>query len=148
MKVLIDTNILIDYFAKRTGYYETARKILTLCINGELSAAIAANSILNVFYILRKEYTSEERREMLLQLSKVIDIVEIDTDKIISALNREDFKDFEDCIQDECAVFYEAEYIITRNVGDFTTSEVKAIFPTDFLELLKNKTEGSRERTD
>ena len=138
MRVLIDTNVLIDYLAKKNGYYEDARRIISSCSDGELQAAMAASSVLNTFYILRKEYT-EERREMLLELSKMIDIVGIDTDKIISALNREDFKDFEDCVQDECAEFYGAEYIITRNVGDFANSRVKAVLPTDFLQIRENQ---------
>ena len=139
MRVLIDTNVLIDYLAKKNGYYEDARRIISSCSDGELQAAMAASSVLNTFYILRKEYTIEERREMLLELSKMIDIVGIDTDKIISALNREDFKDFEDCVQDECAEFYGAEYIITRNVGDFANSRVKAVLPTDFLQIRENQ---------
>ena len=65
MRVLIDTNVLIDYLAKRNGYYEDARKIISLCSDGKLQAAMAASSVLNTFYILRKEYTIEERREML-----------------------------------------------------------------------------------
>ena len=138
MRVLIDTNVLIDYLAKRAGYYEDARKIISSCSDGKLQAAMAASSVLNTFYILRKEYTIEERREMLLELSKMIDIVGIDTDKIISALAREDFKDFEDCVQDECAEFYGAEYIITRNIGDFANSRVKAVLPMDFLQLREN----------
>lgn len=135
MRVLIDTNVLIDYLAKRAGYYKDARKIISSCCDGKFQAAMAASSVLNAFYILRKEYTIEERRKMLLELSKMIDIVGIDTDKIISALNREDFKDFEDCVQDECAEFYDAEYIITRNVGDFANSRVKAVLPTEILQL-------------
>ena len=135
MKILIDTNVLIDYLAKRNGYYENARKIMVMCSSGEISAAMAANSVLNAFYILRKEYGTDERREMLLELSKMVDIVGIDSEKIISALEREDFSDFEDCVQDECACFYGADYIVTRNVKDFTSSRVEAVLPSDFLQV-------------
>ena len=47
---------------------------------------------------------------------------------------RNDFPDFEDCLQDECAAQNHADYIITRNTGDFSNSNVPAITPSDFLE--------------
>ena len=47
---------------------------------------------------------------------------------------RNDFPDFEDCLQDECAAQSHADYIITRNTDDFSNSNVPAITPSDFLE--------------
>ena len=54
------------------------------------------------------------------------------------ALLRNDFNDFEDCLQDECTKQVFADYIITRNISDFLTSEIPAISPSDFLEEWKN----------
>ena len=45
----------------------------------------------------------------------------------------EDFSDFEDCLQMECARDYGAKYIVTRNIADYEKSEIKAISPSDFL---------------
>ena len=45
------------------------------------------------------------------------------------------FADFEDCLQMECAKTYGAEYIVTRNVGYYKSSEIKAISPKDFFKL-------------
>ena len=47
---------------------------------------------------------------------------------------RNDFPDFEDCLQDECAAQSHADYIITRNTDDFSNSNVLAITPSDLLE--------------
>ena len=46
----------------------------------------------------------------------------------------EDFSDFEDCLQMECARDYGAKYIVTRNIADYEKSEIKAISPSDFLK--------------
>lgn len=46
----------------------------------------------------------------------------------------EDFSDFEDCLQMECAMDYGAKYIVTRNIADYEKSEIKAISPSDFLK--------------
>jgi len=58
----------------------------------------------------------------------------IDSFKILSALSNEDFSDFEDCLQEECAFAISADYIVTRNTKDFASSRVPVIPPDKFLE--------------
>ena len=53
----------------------------------------------------------------------------------MNALDNANFKDFEDCLQDECAAAVHADYIITRNAKDFMYSRVKAVTPEEFLKL-------------
>lgn len=53
---------------------------------------------------------------------------------MLHALERNDFPDFEDCLQDECAAQNNVDYIITRNINDFSSSNVPAITPTEFLK--------------
>lgn len=136
MRVLLDTNILIDYISKRAPYEENARRILQLCMEKEIDGCIAAHSVMNIFYILRKEMSLEERRSFLIDLCKFLTVVGIDKNKIVNALKNDNFSDVEDCLQDECAAAFSAEYIVTRNVNDFENSKVKAITPDEFLELL------------
>lgn len=63
------------------------------------------------------------------------DVEGIDKAKLMAGLQNENFSDFEDCLQMECAKAYGAQYIVTRNVGDYKSSEIKAIMPKDFLRL-------------
>ena len=88
-----------------------------------------------MFFILRKNYNSRERREILSSLFSIFDVEGIDKTKLLFGLQNEDFTDFEDCLQMECARSYGAEYIITRNVNDYKMSEIKAILPKDYLQL-------------
>ena len=74
-------------------------------------------------------------------LSGVLNIVAVsnlDEDDVRSAIEREDFKDFEDCLQDECAINIDADYIITRNTSDFRTSTINAITPEQLLDKMKD----------
>lgn len=134
-KILIDTNVLLDYLLERDSFFEDAKKVILSCADGKAKGCIAAHSISNMFFILRKDYNTKERREVLLNLCKIFDIEGIDKAKLISGLSNEDFSDFEDCLQMECARSYGADYIVTRNVSDYVTSEVKAIEPKDYLKL-------------
>lgn len=133
-RILIDTNVLLDYLLEREPFFEDAKKVILSCIDGKVKGCIAAHSISNMFFILRKDYNAKERREILLNLCKIFDVEGIDKVKLISGLVNEDFADFEDCLQMECAKSYEADYIVTRNVSDYFTSEVRAITPKDYLE--------------
>lgn len=134
-RVLIDTNVLLDYMLAREPYCEDAKKVILSCTEGETKGCIAAHSISNMFFILRKDYTSQERRELLANICKIFDVEGIDRTKLLAGLKNEDFADFEDCLQMECAKSYGAEYIVTRNISDYKSSEIKAILPKDYLEL-------------
>lgn len=134
-RVLVDTNVLLDYLLTREPFYKDAEKIVLACVDGKVKGCIAAHSVSNMFFILRKDYNAEERREALLNLCRIFDIEGIDKAKLLSGLQNGDFSDFEDCLQMECAKAYGAEYIVTRNIDDYKTSEIKAILPKDYLEL-------------
>ena len=133
-KILLDTNILLDYLLMRNPFYNDASEIVKRCVDGNYKGCIAAHSISNMFYILRKTYSIEERREILLSICEIFDVIGIDKIKLIMGLENEDFSDFEDCLQMECAKDYGAKYIITRNIDDYKKSEIKAILPSDFLD--------------
>ena len=90
-------------------------------------------SITNLWYILRKDSTDPERREIINTLLECFEIAEINKTIIQNAINRNNFSDFEDCLQDECAKTYKADYIITRDKDDFTMSLIPTLFPTEFL---------------
>ena len=134
-KILTDTNVLLDYLLTREPFYEDAKKVILKCTEGEVKGCIAAHSIPNMFFILRKDYDAKDRREILCSLCKIFEIEGIDKAKLVSGLENEDFSDFEDCLQMECAKAYGAEYIVTRNVSDYVISEVTAILPEDYLKL-------------
>ena len=134
-RILIDTNVLLDYFLTREPFYEEAKKVILSCIDGNVKGCIAAHSISNMFFILRKDYNAKERREILYNLCKLFDVEGIDKSKLLAGLENEDFSDFEDCLQMECAKAYGADYIVTRNVSDYATSEIRAILPKNYLEL-------------
>ena len=134
-RILVDTNVLLDYLLTREPLYGDAEKIIHGCVDGKAKGCIAAHSISNMFFILRKDYSAEERREVLSSLCSIFDVEGIDKAKLLSGLQNEEFSDFEDCLQMECAKAYKADYIVTRNISDYKTSEIKAVLPKDYLEL-------------
>ena len=133
MRVLVDTDVIMDYIADREPYAEHAYRIIELCIIKKITGCIAAHTVTNLFFILRKELSIQERKATLIKLCKVFTVVGIEITKITAALENDKFSDIEDCLQDECARDFHADYIITRNVKDFVGGNVMAIEPIEFL---------------
>ena len=134
--VLIDTNIFIDVLQDRIPFTDNSQAVIGLVTQKKVKGAVAAHSITNLWYILRKTHSDEERRNYLLSLFEIFDVVSIDKNRLVAALENSNFKDFEDCLQDECAYAINADYIITRKAKDFESSMVKALTPEEFLENL------------
>lgn len=87
MRILLDTNVLLDYFQHREGF-TTSEKILQACADNSVSGFVAAHSFPNMFYILRKFYSDEERREILTNIISLLNVAEISHSIIASALSR------------------------------------------------------------
>ena len=115
---------------------DNAKKILEKCAAREVTGILAAHSIPNMFYIFRKNFSQDERRFLLKKLCNIFKISDLNAKKILAALENEKFVDFEDCLQEECAVESMADYIVTRNPADFANSRVKVILPEKFLKKL------------
>lgn len=138
MQVLVDTNVLLDYLLIREPYAKEAERIIKACQEQVISGSIAAHSITNIFYILRKVYTVDERKSILLDICKLFHVESIDVYKLQNALRNEKFSDFEDGLQEECAITGQVDYIVTRNVKDFESGSVPCITPDKMCEILKN----------
>ena len=135
MKALIDTNIILDVFCKRPDFYEDSAKVFKLCEVKRISGVISALSIPNIMYILRKELDAKKTKEILDNLSLIFSIADLKADDLKKAADM-GFKDYEDAVQSACAARIKANYIITRNIRDFTMSKVAAIKPTELLKRI------------
>ena len=136
MVVLIDTNVILDFLLSREPFYKAASEIMTKCADQELTGYIAIHSIPNLWYILRK-IPETLRREWLQNICSILQVAGASHEDVLKAIENRQFHDFEDCLQDRCAVGVGASYIVTRNVVDFTTSTVPAITPEELLENIR-----------
>lgn len=132
---------LIDYMTERMPFYTEARKTVDLCAESVIDGCIAAHSITDSFYIMRR-YSQDERRELLSQMCDVMSVVGIDGIKLNAAVKNLNFDDIEDCLQSVCAEDCGAEYIITRNFKDFECGKVPPIAPGEFLSRLNDNVNG------
>jgi predicted nucleic acid-binding protein len=135
MVVLVDTNIILDCLTLREPFALESAMALQNCSEGKITGYIAAHSITNSFYILRKLFTSAERKALLFELCGFMEIANVEKPHILNALQNENFDDFEDCLQLECAKAVGAEYIVTRNPVDYVNSDIPIISPHELISL-------------
>ena len=142
LTVLIDTDVLLDFLVQRGPFTKNARLIIQKSQEKKFNAFMAAHSITNIFYVLRRIYTASERKQLLLDICRIISVVETGYDLNLNTLNNNDFDDIEDCLQAECAKAVNADYILTRNIKDYVHSGIPAILPEDFLQKMSVLSRG------
>ncbi|MFA9187649.1 PIN domain-containing protein [Flavobacterium sp. FBOR7N2.3] len=135
VKILIDTDVILDFFFDRIPFSENAAKILSLCESKEITGFVTPVIISNVYYLLRQTAKHEKVIEKLKLLISITEILVIDKHSIIQALHSE-FKDFEDALQNYSAELNkEIDIIITRNTKDYKNSSLSVMTPDNYLKL-------------
>ena len=135
MKVLVDTNIILDVLCNRLEFVEASSKVWKLCELDIIDGFISALSVTNIVYILRKELTPQKTQEMINIITLIFKIVDL---KAVDLKNASGMysSDFEDAVQISQANRIGADYIIARNIRDFKESKVSAVKPVDFLKII------------
>ncbi len=135
MRILIDTNIILDLVQNREPHCENASSIINSCVKGEHMGYISSHSLSDLFYILRKDKSINERKAIILHLCKFFTIIPEAKDLFISICNNSEWNDLEDGLQMKCAEIENLDYIITRdNKNGFINSPIKTITPEEFLK--------------
>lgn len=136
MKILIDTNIILDLIQSREPFSENASKIINSCVKKENEGYISAHSLSDIFFILRKDKTVEERKALILNLCSFFIVIPEDKNFYTAVCQNNDWNDLEDGLQMKCADFENLDYIVTRDAGKgFNNSPVKVISEENFLNI-------------
>jgi predicted nucleic acid-binding protein len=132
MRVLIDTNVVIDVIERREPFLADSYAVLRLIAEDELTGFLPAGSVADVYYIIKKSKDAGTAQGAILALLELVALCDTTAGDISSALLL-GFSDFEDAILAATAKREKADFIITRNERDFAKSPVSAISPKDFL---------------
>lgn len=134
MKILIDTNVILDILQKRKPFFSDSCQALRKAIEANVECLISASAATDIFYILRKSLQSAQKaKDGLEQLSHIATFADVKGADIHTALISP-MPDFEDAVVDAVALQNGADYILTRNIKDFSGSTILAITPTEFLK--------------
>lgn len=136
MKLFLDTNILIDYFAAREPYRALFKKLLAMRLFGDAELWCSAKSYTDVFYIASRYVDSVELQRSFVKSTEFLDICSVDGTDIV-AVAEEEWSDFEDCLVSRCADKVKADYLVTRDEDGFRNARVTPVHPRDLLERIR-----------
>lgn len=137
MRLLLDANVLLDCLILENdgsprGGSEASSRILDLCDNGRHQGLVAWHTLPIISYYYGRQNTEEQTAELMDAILRVAEVPTVGHSEA-SAWRSFGVPDFEDALQAASAVSGLAEFIITRNLGDFADSPIPALLPEDFL---------------
>ena len=140
MKVLIDTNVLLDVALNRQQFVADSAKVLDWAEMNPKQAAIAWHSVANVAYLVK-----QDARAFLAELLAFVEVAAGDTATVRQALAMPT-NDFEDALQASAAIGFGADIIVTRNTSDYKKLPIIAMTPTRFVaDYMADDDEGESE---
>ncbi len=136
MKILVDTNIIIDTLTGREPFRESAEQIFILAANQIEDMYITASSATDIYYLVRKHlHNTEQSKNTMSKLYQLFGILDVTANDCQDTLLL-DMKDYEDAVISCCAKRNQMDYIVTRNIKDYEHSKVKVLLPEELLKLV------------
>ena len=137
MKILLDTNVVIDILLKRQPYYEDAVLISILLEKDILEGYISASAITDIYYIINKEFRDREKSfGKIKDILRIVYVASVNEFNIYEAIDS-NWDDFEDALQYIVGKEIDVDYIVTRNTKDYEKSIVKIIEPNRLLDIIE-----------
>lgn len=137
MKVLFDTNIILDVLLDRKPFSEHASYLMSKVERSEINGFLCATTVTTIHYLLSKNLDKKNAITSINSIIALFEIASVNRLVIENALKSK-FTDFEDSVLHESARHAGAEYIITRNIKDFKNTKIPVFTPTEFLSMLES----------
>ena len=136
MKLLIDTNIVLDALMNREPWAKPAQGIILAIAEEKAEGCVIASSFTDIHYLLRKHMKDKEKTKQallgLLAIISVLDVTGVDCKKAFDL----PMSDYEDALLAYCGNRHKVDRIITRNLKHFEGSPIKAMEPGEILNSL------------
>ena len=135
MRVLLDNDVVLDFILKRAPFDVEAKAIFDSAGRGEIKIYISTITSINAFYTTRKEKGKDIAFKAVEGLLKIVEVCRTDKSILQNAFSN-NFTDYEDAVQHECAVAENLDAIVTRNAKDYKNASIKVYSPDEFLQIL------------
>ena len=135
MKVLFDTNVVLDVLLAREPHAAVAARLFALVDSERIDGAVCATTVTTVAYVATKAVGGRQAKKLLRQLLDLFAVAGVDR-QVLEAALRLDFEDVEDAVFHEAARAWGAAGIVTRNGRDFARASLPVFDPAELLAAL------------
>jgi predicted nucleic acid-binding protein len=140
VKVLFDTNVVLDHLLEREPYVDTAEQLLSLVDTGRIDGVICSTTATTIHYLASKAVGAAAAMDYLRSLLAIFEVACVDREVLHGALDL-GFSDFEDAVLHEAACGVGAAAIVTRNGRDFVGSTLPVFDPAELLAAVNAEPE-------
>jgi predicted nucleic acid-binding protein len=135
LKVLVDTNVILDVLLDRRPFSKDATRILALVEESKIEGFLCATTVTTVDYLLGRALTAMKARSALRRLLDIFEIAPVNRPVLEQAL-RSEISDFEDAVLEQSGRLVAVDAIVTRNFKDFRKSTVTVLDPVELLSAV------------
>jgi predicted nucleic acid-binding protein len=132
MKILLDTNVVLDLLLAREPFVEEAREIFILLENHSLQGYICATTVTTLHYLIGREKNKKEANEIIENILKLFSVTEVNK-KVLLLACKQNGVDYEDAVIYSSCEKDRIEHIITRDKRGFKNSQISTLLPKEFL---------------
>lgn len=133
MRILIDTNIVLDVMLKREPFYRMSLEILSLVKKDDVEEYISASAVTDIYYLAYRQLRDKGIvKNLMKELLTVVSVASVSGQEIENAISLE-WNDFEDSVQYSVAYLQEMDGIVTRNPNDYKEAKIKVWKPEELI---------------
>ena len=114
MKVLFDTNVILDVLQNRQPHAQAATQLVARIERKEITGYVCATTITTIFYLASKAIGAGTAKEQIKLMLELFEVTQVDKTVLLSAMQA-GFSDFEDAVLYKAAQHASVDCIVTRN---------------------------------
>lgn len=141
MKILLDTNIVLDLLMDRMPYSDAAVELFSKVEDGTIIGYLCGTTITTIYYLASRTLGAARAHEEIRKLLTLFEVAPVNRLVLESALVV-DFNDFEDAVIHEAACHAGADAIVTRNQKDYKKSSISVYTSTEMVRILSAQSNG------
>ena len=135
MKILVDTNVVLDVWLCRKPHYIKSATVLDYVAKRKVVGYLCPTNVTTLHYLSKKELGDTAAKELISSLLSIFEIQELSKTELRMALSSK-ITDYEDAVLESISAAIKVASIVTRNTKDFKKSVIPAIAPEEFLSLM------------
>ena len=136
MKVLVDTNVILDFVLQREHFVEAkqaivqeiaAKDTLMMSVGGFYTMLFVVDKYFRKDLQQSRQAAIEQTRDVMRKVLSLFTVAEHDNETLLSGIDDVSYNDIEDSCQYQLALKYGCEKLLTFNASDFPTDSCKGV---------------------
>lgn len=138
VEAFVDTDVILDFLTDRRPHSKQAAKVFDQAEKGQVSLFTSPLVFANSYYVLRRISNHSKVIKQLRLLTQLVKVLPFGAKEVMDSLDSE-FTDFEDALQNYCAISNHCDILVTRNLKDYKASQLSVFSPQLFLNYLSTR---------